>query len=213
MLWGKLTRLSMHKVNTDRWKHVREKTPLMLPVNLSQLTLFLSDRNPSLWTHSRGFSCYTMFTSFDLHILLTINFFTVPSLPISLSFFAQFLIPFTLPLISMKMSPYPTPHTMPGLPIPGVSSLLSIKHIFSHWHHTRQSSDVYVSRALDQLMYAACLVAQCLRDLKSLSWALLNFFQPFPNSTTGASFFCLMAGCICFCLSHLLVGSLEGHTC
>jgi hypothetical protein len=55
-----------------------------------------------------------------------------------------------------------------------------------------------------QLVYPACLVVQCLRDLGvHINWdcwssyrvaLLLSFFQSFPNSTTGVSCFCPLVG-------------------
>lgn len=40
VLWEELNTLRRRRINTDRWKHVKEKTPLMLPVNLCHLTFF-----------------------------------------------------------------------------------------------------------------------------------------------------------------------------
>ena len=48
-----------------------------------------------------------------------------------------------------------TPNPYQASPFPGASRFSRIKHIFSHWGHTRQFSAVYVSAALDQLTYAA----------------------------------------------------------
>jgi hypothetical protein len=55
-----------------------------------------------------------------------------------------------------------------------------------------------------QLVYAAWLVIQCLRDLGGPGWdcwssyriaLLLSFFQLSPSSTTGVSSFCPLVGC------------------
>jgi hypothetical protein len=47
---------------------------------------------------------------------------------------------------------------------------LKIKHIFSYWGQTRQSSAIYVLGSSDQLMYAARLVAQYLGAPRDKSW-------------------------------------------
>jgi hypothetical protein len=41
-----------------------------------------------------------------------------------------------------------------------------VRCILSHWGQTRKSSAVYVSGASHQLVYAAWLVAQSLRDVR-----------------------------------------------
>jgi hypothetical protein len=43
---------------------------------------------------------------------------------------------------------------------------LRVRHIFSDWIQNQQSSAVYVLGASNRLVYAACLVVQCLRDLE-----------------------------------------------
>ena len=56
---------------------------------------------------------------------------------------------------------------------------------------TQQSSAVYVLGASYQLVYADCLVVQCLKDLGVQTETvgpptlLLSFHQSTPNSTTG----------------------------
>jgi hypothetical protein len=78
----------------------------------------------------------------------------------------------------------------------GASSLSRVRCIFSHWGQTRPCSAIYVFRALYQLVYAAWLVAQCLRDLRESGlvetaglpkWlpsstvsSLINGFSPLP---------------------------------
>jgi hypothetical protein len=52
------------------------------------------------------------------------------------------------------------------LRLPGTSSLLRVRCIFSDRVQTQQSSAVHVLGASYQLVYAAWLVAQCLRDLR-----------------------------------------------
>ena len=67
------------------------------------------------------------------------------------------------PVFRRYPPPHPTrpPYTL-GPQVPWV------RCIFSHWGPTKQSSAVYVLEALDQLMYAAWLVSQCLRDHRGL---------------------------------------------
>jgi hypothetical protein len=70
---------------------------------------------------------------------------------------------------------------------------------------TQQSSSVYVLGASYQLVSAAWLVIQCLRNLGGPDncdfWSscrvtlLLNFFQLFPNSSTGFNSFCPLVRC------------------
>ena len=60
--------------------------------------------------------------------------------------------------VAMRMSP---PSSLPG-----ASQLWRVLCIFSDWTHTRQPSAIYALRAPYQLVYAAWLVAQCLRDLR-----------------------------------------------
>jgi hypothetical protein len=71
--------------------------------------------------------------------------------------------------------PHPTPSPR-GCPHPhpphltsklsGASSLLRVRCIISEWTQIQQSSTVCVLGASYQLMYAVCLVVQCLRDLR-----------------------------------------------
>ena len=83
-----------------------------------------------------------------------------------LSAFWLFLIPFLQPSLQENVPTYlPLPYQMS--PLPGASGLsrVRIRYIFSHWGQTRQSSAVNVLGASYQLVYAAWVVAQCLRDL------------------------------------------------
>jgi hypothetical protein len=76
-------------------------------------------------------------------------------------------------------SDWSTPHTCsPPHPVsilvtlalpkrPGTSSLLRVRCIISEWTQTWKFAAVYVLGASYQLVYAACLVVQCLRDLES----------------------------------------------
>jgi hypothetical protein len=60
---------------------------------------------------------------------------------------------------------------MPHLPshltskLPGACSPLRVRCIISEWTQTRKSSTVCVLGASYQLVYAVCLMVQCLRDL------------------------------------------------
>ena len=88
--------------------------------------------------------------------------------------------------------------------LPGASSLLRVRWIISEWTQTQKSSAVYVLVASYQLVYAACLVVQCLWDHRGPDWdcwssyrvaIFLSFFQSFPNSTKGVRCFCPLFGC------------------
>ena len=116
---------------------------------------------------------------------------------------------------SSKRMPPPHIHLPPtpvGLPIPWGLSLSRVRWGLYHWDQTRQSSDVYVSGASYQVVYAAWLVAQCLRDVRGpSSWdywpfygvaLLLSFFQPFPNSDTVVLNFRPLVGCKYLLLSQ-----------
>ena len=61
-------------------------------------------------------------------------------------------------------------------PIPGASGLLRVRCTFSHWCKTRHSSAAYVLGASNHLVFAAWLVAQCLRDPGSPGQLRLLFF-------------------------------------
>ena len=98
--------------------------------------------------------------------------------------------------ISKRMSLPPQPPSHQTSPLPGASGLSQVRCIFSHWGQTRQTSAVYASGASYQLVYAAWLVAQCLRDLRESGlvetaglpkWlpsstvsSLINGFSPLP---------------------------------
>jgi hypothetical protein len=121
---------------------------------------------------------------------------------------------------SPKGCPQHSPHPKVS-PLPEASSLLRVRRIFSYWSQIRQSSAVHVSGASYQLVYAAWLVAQNLRDLAVQDnwdcWSfygvalLLSFFQPFPHLTIGVLTSVHWLGVsICICLSQLLVGPLGG---
>jgi hypothetical protein len=49
--------------------------------------------------------------------------------------------------------------------LPVASNFLMLRSIISEWTQTRKSSTVCVMGASYQLVYAVCLVVQCLRDL------------------------------------------------
>jgi hypothetical protein len=90
-------------------------------------------------------------------------FYTYFMLPLSNLWL--FHIPYPLPTpLSPCGCPPPPPHLTSKLP--GASSLLRVRHIVSDWTQTWQSSTVHVFGASYQLVYAVCLVVQCLRDLR-----------------------------------------------
>jgi hypothetical protein len=96
-----------------------------------------------------------------LLLLLFKFFYTIVIIPLLVH-------PSTLPhSISPSPSPKDVPTPLPPhLPTPWGSSLLRVGCIFSHWGQTIQSSALYVLGTSYQLVYAAWLVAQCLRDLR-----------------------------------------------
>ena len=63
----------------------------------------------------------------------------------------QLLTPLFLPLDCERVL-RPTLHP-PGIPFSGALTLSRIRHTFSHWDQTRQSSPMYVPGAMDQPMY------------------------------------------------------------
>ena len=75
-------------------------------------------------------------------------------------------------------APHPTPPyplSLCGCPhhplhltskLPGVSSLLRVRCIICEWTQTWKSSTVCVLGGSYQLIYAVCLVVQCLKDLR-----------------------------------------------
>ena len=120
--------------------------------------------------------------------------------------------------------PIPQPSSLPQSQLhqtptlPGASSVLRVRCTFSAWVQTRQSSAVYVLRVSYQLVYAAWLVVQCLRDPRDPSLLRIlvllqccpsllrilvllqccpspQLLPAFPNSTTEVSSFCQLVGC------------------
>jgi hypothetical protein len=67
--------------------------------------------------------------------------------------------------LSPRGCPYSSPYLTSKLP--GASSLLRVRCIISEWTQTQKSSTVNVLGTSYQLVYAVCLVVQCLRDLRS----------------------------------------------
>jgi hypothetical protein len=75
----------------------------------------------------------------------------------------------TSPLLPCFHEDVLTPYSRPPPPtskLPEDSSLLRVRCIYSAWTKTQQSSAVYVLGASYQLVYAAWLVVQCLRELR-----------------------------------------------
>jgi hypothetical protein len=110
------------------------------------------------------------------------------------------------------MSPH---HHNPAHPVrPPYSLGLQVSQGFPHWGQTNNLLYMYICwGASDQLVYAAWLVAQCLRDLGTLQvcwhcWSsygvtlLLNVFQLFPNVTTGVPNFRPLITCEYLLLSQ-----------
>jgi hypothetical protein len=72
--------------------------------------------------------------------------------------------PHPIPLPHPTPFPHGCPHNPPYLTskLHGASSLLRVRCIISEWTHTQMPSTVYVLGASYQLVYAVCLVVQCL---------------------------------------------------
>jgi hypothetical protein len=127
----------------------------------------------------------------------------------------QLLITFFLTLCSRW---WPPPGHSPWL---GASNLSRVRHIFSHWSQTRQSSVLHVSEASNQLMCGTWLVAQYQSSQRvRVRWdcrsfcgvaLLLSFFQSLliqsQRSWTSVQWFGVS---ICICLSQLHVKPLRG---
>jgi hypothetical protein len=87
----------------------------------------------------------------------------------------------------------------------GPPSLLRFGYIIYEWTQTRKSSTVCVLGASYQLVYAVCLMVQCLRDLRGPHLLRLlvliqghpspQLLSAFPNPTTGLSCVCPLVGC------------------
>jgi hypothetical protein len=107
---------------------------------------------------------FLYYISFFNLILFVIHFYAPYFIPCSSPSTIQLLyIPHLLPHpIYMWMAPSPIPPDL--YTPPGAFSLLTFRCFISEWTQTVQSATVCVFRASYQLVYAACLVAQCLRD-------------------------------------------------
>lgn len=126
------------------------------------------------------------------------------------------------------LSPHGCPHPHPTWPLNSLGLPVSWELSASSLNEHRPSIPllcVCVFVASYHLVYAACLVAQCLRGPVlgvQINWdcwssyriiLLLSFFQPFPNSTTGSAASVHWLGAnICIWLSQLLVGSFGGQS-
>ena len=151
--------------------------------------------------------CFIQKNNFSFFCLFNRFFFYIPDfirLPVHLLTVPH---PYLLPPVSERMfhrSPPPNtpPHQtspLPGFPVSwelGAYSLIE----------TRPSSPLlYVCMGASyQLVYTACLVAQCWRNLRSCQLRLLVLLQgclppqllpAVPNSTTGVASFCPLVGC------------------
>jgi hypothetical protein len=107
-------------------------------------------------------------------------------------FYTPYFIPSPSPssycTISHTSSPHPYLHvSVPPPPpqmtskLPGSSSLLRVRCIISEWTQTWQSSAVCMLVASYQLVYADCLVFQCLRQLSPDWLRLLVLLQGHPS--------------------------------
>jgi hypothetical protein len=155
-----------------------------------------------------------------LFFSLLIYYFTLCILsnprPHPLSFYSTSHI-FSPSPVSPWMSPPPTPPKLLR-----TSSLMKVRYIFSEWTQAQPSSTVYVLGDSYQVVYAACLMVQCLRDLGGPDWdcwssyrivLLLGFFQPslIQQQGSAASVHWLGAN-ICIWLFQLLFGPFRGQS-
>ena len=106
-----------------------------------------------------------------------------------MSTLSHFFIPFLLLPATKRMSPA-------DLPLPRASHLTRVKHIFSHWGQTRESSAIYVWNP----WISSCMLPGWSLNVSDISgvqvswdcWSfygvvlLFSFFQPYPNSTTDS---------------------------
>jgi hypothetical protein len=103
---------------------------------------------------------------------------------------------------------------------------LRVRCFFSDWNQTWQSSAVCVLGSAYQLVYAAWLVTQCLRDLGEGSRLIETAGPPTgsPSSSASSSFPLIqpqgpaasvhwLSVNICIWLFQLLVGFFKGQSC
>jgi hypothetical protein len=87
-------------------------------------------------------------------------------------------------LRSPRECPNPLPQPHHASPLPEASSLSRVRCMFSDWGQNCQFSAIYVLEASYQLLYAAWLVDQCLRDLRGPDQLILVF----PRSCSPPQF-------------------------
>ena len=88
---------------------------------------------------------------------------------------------------STRMSTLPHSPSHHTSKLPGASNLLRVRCMFSDWDKARQSSPVCVLEVTYQLVYAAWLMVQCLRDLVGSS--LIETASPptgLPSSSSSS---------------------------
>jgi hypothetical protein len=115
-----------------------------------------------IYTHTYIFIHMHMYTYIHTHIhthTLSLTYICFYFFTPSWSALPQFLIPFIPPSLSLQED---VPPNHQASRLPGALSLSRVRR-----DQTRQSSAVYVLGASYQLVYAAWLVAQCLRDLRA----------------------------------------------
>lgn len=120
--------------------------------------------------------------NFNYHILIIINFY----MPYFIQPSTLWLFHILYTRLSPHGCPYPTLHLTSAYP--GASSLLKVRCIISEWAQTLKSSTVCVLGPSYQLVYAACLVVWCLRDLRIQDrLRLLVILQYFPQLLQSSS--------------------------
>jgi hypothetical protein len=141
------------------------KMTLVTPCKQSHEELIFRElSHRCLWTNGHPLVKHKQTFDWLIELITFIYLFiylATQSLPPSWPTLPQFLIPFFLPL-----SPRGSSFACQTSPLPGSSSLSRARYHFSHWRHIRYSFSVYLSGALDQLLYAAWLAAQSLWDLR-----------------------------------------------
>ena len=110
--------------------------------------------------------CRLHYFLFEFYNFFLLSFIYTPDFisPSSFIYPLLFHISYRLPL---SLSSWGVSHQQPNqnTNLPGAPRLLRIRWIFSDWIQTQQSSALYVLGALFQLLHAAWLMFQYLRDL------------------------------------------------
>ena len=166
----------------------------------------------ALWSQILLSMITPLFLFIFLFLMLCVYLYASQFLPsISLP---QILIPFLLPLANKKV-------LTTCLLLPGVSSLVRTKSIFSHWDQTRLRSAVYVPGASDcasmvlvGISVFGCSMGVWVSWVSWCSYVVVLLFSIFSLSLNSTSGWIQWPGLsICLSVSQLLVGPLTGKPC